>query len=299
MKYYYAGPENNPVGPVDRERLAKLHAVGEISGSTPVIAVGDKDWSTYEAIFPGEGAYSPPPLESVSPKKAKTSLDKRAIYYIKNITTKSSEFDPDPVSELPYILNHQPSDWYKNVAYFTYSGDDDYAALNVITFRSNWCHWDEAKMDGGLELLMRNNQRLTDDAKCTEGVTVMFPYTVLIERALTGLKVRLSSSQSLSDPLVIEVPSYYIQALLFKKFPELFDPVQADVLADADKAEGKNETIFKAEDKVFWVVFGPLFAFYFLYMDHDFYRALLNALIVASVPYVLVWAFRKLMKALA
>ncbi len=73
-KYYYNRDGENR-GPVGLEELKAMAARGEISGKTPVIKVGTKEWVKWETVAPaaaGSGAH--PAGRVVAPKPMKTTV---------------------------------------------------------------------------------------------------------------------------------------------------------------------------------------------------------------------------------
>src|SRR5687768_8298288 len=60
MRYYYADPTNNPVGPYQLEDLHQLHAEGVIQADTLVAEEGGASWFPYRSLV------IPPPVERVS-----------------------------------------------------------------------------------------------------------------------------------------------------------------------------------------------------------------------------------------
>lgn len=76
MRYYYADPTNNPVGPYQLEDLHQLHVEGVIQADTLVAEEGGASWFPYRALVvppppstgPAEAsAYSPPPVYTAPP----------------------------------------------------------------------------------------------------------------------------------------------------------------------------------------------------------------------------------------
>jgi len=60
MKYYYANPNNETVGPVEETDLKALYASGSITAQTNVIPEGGNSWVSYAVQFPS-GFPTPPP----------------------------------------------------------------------------------------------------------------------------------------------------------------------------------------------------------------------------------------------
>jgi hypothetical protein len=59
MKYFYAGPDNQPVGPYTVDELRKLAAEGKITAQTYVIPEGGQQWSFWGQVSANAGAPAP------------------------------------------------------------------------------------------------------------------------------------------------------------------------------------------------------------------------------------------------
>ena len=60
MKYYYTDAQNKPTGPVELEQLKQLHAQGAIGPQSFVIAEGNTQWISYEALLASLAPATPP-----------------------------------------------------------------------------------------------------------------------------------------------------------------------------------------------------------------------------------------------
>lgn len=65
MRYYYADPTNNPVGPYQLEDLHELHAEGVIRADTLVAEEGGASWFPYRSLV-----VPPPPAPAPAPAYA-------------------------------------------------------------------------------------------------------------------------------------------------------------------------------------------------------------------------------------
>lgn len=61
MHFYYQLKNDEVVGPVTEEELAKLYTSGEVTNNTLVIEQGGEKWSKYEKLF-----WTPPPIKKKS-----------------------------------------------------------------------------------------------------------------------------------------------------------------------------------------------------------------------------------------
>lgn len=68
MRYYYADPTNNPVGPYPLEDLHQLHIEGVIHADTLVAEEGGASWFPYRSLVVPPPA--PPPMQAMPPMPA-------------------------------------------------------------------------------------------------------------------------------------------------------------------------------------------------------------------------------------
>lgn len=75
MRYYYADPTNNPVGPYQLEDLHQLHAEGVIQSDTLVAEEGGASWFPYRSlVIPPPVAEMPAEMPAETPAEAPAEL---------------------------------------------------------------------------------------------------------------------------------------------------------------------------------------------------------------------------------